>query len=394
MAVTDEVEAIVKNTALNVQQKSERVTALLGPQADLGAAGAVECLLTTKDAKTAIFASHHLGLLAGLNAEKSKVVERMISLAGEFLRAVTPQVRFLAPPLINRLVSLFAAGDKQRSNPIFGVVYEIALYFPAVLRPLEVRDPLIELALLSGAPDSVVEETVRKLQADHKPVHLETLARIHTKRAQQALLAVRGEIDAKRLRHWESCLARAGRFPEGGEADYAPASQGFVVRAGSAPHPLGGKAPAPRCPKCSTVAERVVTLRSGATPFPLATDASFYWWRCTDGPPAVTVGPNDPLVAGDGDHVVPTGALKLEPHPNQAGIAADATGGNGRHHVGGPPRQFTIEPFPRCPRCQAPMRFIVNIDAGMTPLGRVGFSGMLYGYWCAACSTSTTTLRS
>ena len=35
------------------------------------------------------------------------------------------------------------------------------------------------------------------------------------------------------------------------------------------------------------------------------------------------------------------------------------------------------------------MRYLVTVDSGPTPYGRMGFDGTLYGFWCDGCQIST-----
>jgi hypothetical protein len=39
------------------------------------------------------------------------------------------------------------------------------------------------------------------------------------------------------------------------------------------------------------------------------------------------------------------------------------------------------------------MKFVASIDGGMTPFGRAGFTGTLFGFWCDECAISTTQRR-
>jgi len=36
------------------------------------------------------------------------------------------------------------------------------------------------------------------------------------------------------------------------------------------------------------------------------------------------------------------------------------------------------------------MMSLASIDSGLTPFGRLGFEGILYGFWCDACAISET----
>jgi hypothetical protein len=83
-------------------------------------------------------------------------------------------------------------------------------------------------------------------------------------------------------------------------------------------------------------------------------------------------------------------ALQLEEYPFQRGYGGIALPGFSRHQVGGYPSWIQFERFPRCPICSQGMKFLVSIDNGMTPFGRLKFEGILYGFWCDECSVSCT----
>jgi hypothetical protein len=36
------------------------------------------------------------------------------------------------------------------------------------------------------------------------------------------------------------------------------------------------------------------------------------------------------------------------------------------------------------------MRFVASVDSGLTPFGRLGFRGILYGFWCDTDAVADT----
>jgi hypothetical protein len=230
---------------------------------------------------------------------------------------------------------------------------------------------------------------------------VDAIARFRTPRAADTIERLRDEIDDPA--QWECWLAMAGRLPGGQRPSIVgPSLLGFVDEPGHTPHALGGRVTGlvPQCPVCETPSERVLTLEAGALPFELTVNPSFFWYSCAcnaldfatvqHGPERrVFFTPAGP--AGEEGHVLPKpGSLALEPHPNQVGASIDPTGGSARHQVGGHPAWIVPRPLPRCPLCQQPMRFLTSIDSGVTPFGRTGFTGTLFGLWCNTCAVATT----
>ncbi len=81
--------------------------------------------------------------------------------------------------------------------------------------------------------------------------------------------------------------------------------------------------------------------------------------------------------------------MKLEEYPIKYGRGDLAVPGYSYHQVGGYPQLMKWKSFPKCPVCGG-MKFLVSIDSGMTPFGRLGFNGILYGFWCDDCAVSCT----
>ena len=167
---------------------------------------------------------------------------------------------------------------------------------------------------------------------------------------------------------------------------------------------MGGPVPyaVPKCPVCDTPANRILTLAAAELDCPLdgPHQPSFFWYQCPHPPGSVVVqimsdrikALMHPMSDGQaGTDLVPGDrAMVLEKHPNQFGLGIDQTPGFSCHQAGGFPPWVRIERFPCCPLCQKRMIFLAAIDSGMTPFGRLGFEGILYGFWCDACSVSCT----
>jgi hypothetical protein len=395
------IEAIVADPASSVPQKSERVTAAFYALPDHGAAQATETLRTTTDPRVAAFAADYLALLPGHQAEKNRAAERLRTappLAGAAARLVSA----LEPALLRRFIDDYRAAPDKRS-PLYSVMFEIAMFHPALLRPhRELFDsPSIRRGLLSGGPDHEVDEHVARWRAARDPEALDAMARFRTPKAAAALQNLRGEVeDASR---WEGGLEMAGRLPDGSPAIHTPSFLGFVVEDGKTPHRMGGtlSGQVPVCPVCSKPAERVLTLAAPALPYGLSADPSFFWYPCgcnsldfatvQERPDGRRIFFSPAGAGGAGGHVIPAPcSLELEPHPNQAGVSIDASGGFARHQVGGHPAWIRPRPLPYCPVCQVPMRFLASVDSGMTPFGPTGFTGTLFGFWCGPCAVATT----
>jgi hypothetical protein len=230
------------------------------------------------------------------------------------------------------------------------------------------------------------------------------MARFHTATAAETLFALGLLVPEADQELWTTAIENAGLLPDGQtQSVHRPAFQGFIVERNRSPHFMGGfvTGTVPSCPQCSMPAARVLTLQSASLPYDFRSDPSFYWFACdhstlsyinvqirADG---LKVLLGSESSQGSATTLIPgERSLLLINHPNQTGISVDISAGFGRHQVGGFPPSIRMESFPVCLLCQKPMLFLAAIDSGMTPFGRLNFEGILYGFWCNDCATSTT----
>jgi len=400
------VEEVVDDNRLSVPERAERVIELLSAEADHGVARACDILLSTQNERVAAYVAAHLGILPDSQEDKARCVERLAG-AGPLVGSAARLVPWIPAPMTGRLIAAYLKQGSPRS-PLYSVIFEVAMYWPERLRPHgdELDHASLQRGMLSGAPDGVVAALVARWREEGDAALLEEdedlvdeIARVRTDRAAEALVALRDEVDDQE--RWETAIAMAGRLPDGERSSYGPSFMGFVVERQTRAHPMGGEFPGevPLCPVCSTPAERVLTLAARSVPFPLSRDPSFFWYVCTcnaldftavqlrDDGQRVFYGPaGGPSLGG---RIIPgERAMLLERHPNQAGVSIDATGGFGRHQVGGLPRWIQPVPHPRCPGCSGPMKFLTSVDSGPTPYGHLRFEGTLYGFWCDPCAIS------
>jgi hypothetical protein len=240
--MTTSIEAIVDDSSLTVPQKSERVTALLVAQPDLGVAMAVGCLLVTDDERVAAFAADYLALVPDAHADKTRAAARLRT-AGPLVLAASDLVPWLPDDLLGGFVADYLAEPDPKS-PLFSVIYEIACFRPDLLRPHRERldHPWLRQGMLSGAPDALVDELLARWQKEGNPELLDDIARIRTDRAAKVLLSLRHVVE-DRLR-WEALVDMAGRLPDGNTpSSYFPAFLGLVVDSGESPHVMGGPFP-------------------------------------------------------------------------------------------------------------------------------------------------------
>jgi hypothetical protein len=384
-------QELIDDDSVSVAEIVDRVTARLVQQPDRGAGEAVDCLLTTEDARIASYVANYLALLPGLQDEKTRVADRL-RLREDLAPALSALVPWISAGLLEQLVKEYVEGEDPE-GPLVDVVFVIAMHHPELLRPYldRIEDVDIRLGMMSGAPDEYVPGLVDKWLQEKKPGALDLLARMRTEAAARALLGLR------------TCVEMAGLLPDSVEpSGHRPAYLGSVVDRGESPHVLGGAATGelPLCPACERPAAHVLTLSVEDLPFSLTGAPSLYWYSCrcyASDSVTVRITPNGPVVlagphgVADPDAYVVPGerALALEPHPNQSGVSIDTAGGSSVHQVGGLPCWVTPAPHPHCPECGHAMRFLATIDSGPTPFGRMNFDGTLYGFWCDPCQVST-----
>ncbi|MDL4776178.1 hypothetical protein [Actinomadura xylanilytica] len=405
MKILQMVQDLVDDASLDVPETSERITELLAARTGRGLADAVEILMETADERTASYASTHLALMPGAHAEKTRVAERLRG-AGPLARDAGVLVPWLPGGLLDAFVA-DSLSEPVRGTPLASVVFEIAAYQPARLRPFADRfeeDGAIRAGLLSGAPDALVDGLVERWRSGEDGT-LESIALVRTDHAVRTLISLREELEKiEGEAAWETFATLAGLLPDTLEpAGYRPAFMGLVVDRGESAHVMGGGFPGevPACGTCRAPAERVLTLAARLLPFGLSADPSFFLLACGCGEPDVPMarigldgaveevlgGPSAPAAQG---RVVPGArALALEPHPNQDGVSMMALGGHSNHHVGGLPRETEHElRYPACAACGTCMRYVTSIDGGFTPFGRMGLRGTVHGFWCDDCRVS------
>ena len=401
MSLQRDLEATVRDSALKVAAKSERIAALLVTQPGRGVAAAVDGLLSTQDDRLAVFLAAYLSLLPGAEEAKARAAGRLLE-EPELALAATWLVPWLPAALIDRVVAEYTR-HPDSDSPLASVVFAVGVFAPERLRAhrKQLLDDDLRKAMLSGGPDEWVDEFRRRWSSERSVDALDSIARFRTAKAAGTLHGLRDEVDDRE--QWETWIEMAGLMPDGRSPSHAsPAFMGFVAERAESPHQMGGRwgGVAPLCAVCDAPAQRVLTLSASSLPFALRDDPSFFWYSCECGVLESTSTQQLPgglrVIAGPaGDGGNPTGpvpgarSLVLTLHPNQSGVSVDATGGFARHQVGGAPQWIQPVAHPHCPLCRAPMKFLASIDSGMTPFGRLGFTGILYGFWCDPCATTT-----
>lgn len=403
--MTSSIAAFLGDRSLPVSEKEIRTVAWLGSRPGQGISEIEELIRGTDDPAVASFAANYLALLPDHPCEKRQLVEFVLDRKRHLMIAIANLVKDMPADVVDRLIAEYLR--EPSSSDLYSLVFEVALYFPARLRREVDRIPhgRIRGALLAGGPATWVGERVERYRRDHDPAHLRSLSRFRTDEALTAMLALQREVPEDQREFLDACIESSGVFPDTREASvYFRAFRGFVVTRGRSPHHMGPgfDFAVPRCAICDTPAARVLTVRAGSEAFELTAgiDPSFFWYECAHPPGFVYAHVTEAGVEGimtpmtdrpvDSGLVPDAPALLLQEHSNQSGRALEAIPGFANHQVGGYPPWIRIERFPRCPYCGRGMRFLASIDSGMTPFGRMGFAGILYGFWCAPCAVSAT----
>jgi len=402
------LDDILRDPSLSVERKEERVAAFLSSELDSGIDTIRSVLLSAEDERVAHFVANHLALLPGYTAEKRLAIDRLTRAREELARSAASLIQFAAIEQLEPIVLEFIRDPSPR-RPLFSLIFEIAVYFPGLLRPYwdQLEQGSLRQGMLSGAPDEWVDRHVANYRADHAAQHLETLGRFHTPRAASALHELRTEVPPEQTKAWEAFLEFAGLLEDGTTpSKFMPSLRGFVVERGRSPHAMGGhvEGTVPICPVCSVPTSRVLSLKSKELPLGLSgLDPSFFWFDCDCGKltstnvriteHGVEVLIGFPGRSAESLRMPRERALLLEEHPNQTGISIKAFGGSGRHQVGGVPRWRQLEPLRYCTLCKKKMKVLATIESGMTPFGRLTFAGTLYCSWCDDCSVSVTNLQ-
>jgi hypothetical protein len=126
-------------------------------------------------------------LLPGAEAEKIQAAERLRR-AGELVRAVSWLVQWLPDQLLDGFIADYLAEPEPSSSQLGNVVYSIALFRPQLLRPYADRlEQHVQRALLSGAPNELVDAFLDVWHQTHDLAQLEALALIRTDHAREQL---------------------------------------------------------------------------------------------------------------------------------------------------------------------------------------------------------------
>lgn len=401
--------AALSNPAVDVAERSARLAMGLWALPERGVPAAVARLCAGAAGREAAFITDVLALWPGHEAAKRQAAQCLLDAADadpERWVALARLAPWTSAAQRQACIARWLKAPDPRSR-LYPLMFEIAAHFPAELRPHAdtFASPAIGRALAAGADDGRVAALRAQWLDERDDDLLDRLARVRTPAARAALAGLHGEdIDDQALATW---CTMAGQLPDGREAVQMPPYRGFAAEPGASPHALGGQDEGlvPACPVCDTPAARVLALRADALPTPLSADPSFFWYACgcraldfatVEGQgalrrvlftPAVPAAPTNPLVPRS---AAGTAALVLAPLSPPEGVGMDATPGFGRHQVGGPAPWIRPQLQPHCPRCQRTMRFLASVDSGLTPFGRLGFGGTLFGFWCDDCAVSTT----
>lgn len=403
------VRKILSDPTLGVDDKVHAVTTSLYALPDHGIAAALDFIFSTDDPNAATYPGNYLALLPDIAHEKQRVVEYFLEKRKGLLIAGVRLVRDMPKATVDKLVQVYLSDPTLEAMDC--VIYELAMFFPEQLRMFagRISDEDIQKAILAGGPDEWATDLARKYFATLDPVHLRDLGRFHTDRAVSLMLDLWPTVPEEDRSDLYACIESSGVFPDSRKASiYGTTNRGRVVDRATSPHAMGGgfHGSVPACAVCSTRANRILTLKTNRLGFELrgVHDPSFFWIAC-DHPqdyvvvritPAGAEGIMTPTSTGPAAADVVPGqpALALEPHPNQFGYGMDVVPGFGLHQVGGYPPWINLARFPCCPLCGDAMRYLVSIDSGMTPFGRIALDGVLYGFWCESCSVSATMMQS
>src|SRR5262249_358443 len=158
--------------------------------------------------------------LPDLHAQKTQAAECLRTVPS-LVVAAARLVPWLAPALLEEFIAGWRA-DPDRRSPLYSVGFEIATFFPALLRPyLATFDAAsIRLGLLSGAPDDWIEEHVAHWHAHRDIDALDAIARFRTPRAADMIVRLRDEVGDRE--QWECLLEMAGRLPNGSSSAFGP----------------------------------------------------------------------------------------------------------------------------------------------------------------------------
>jgi hypothetical protein len=256
------IEAGLHDTSIGGLVKRAGIFELLSEEPDRGAKVAADYLLATDDQAGAGYVAQYLELIPGEHVEKTRAAERLLQAGGELARTVSWLVPWLPDELLDKVITDLLAEPEPATSPLGDVVYCIALFRPQLVRPHGDRlQNDVQRALLSGAPDELVDAFVGAWHQTSDLAQLEALALIRTDYAREQLRAVRHTVEDPA--DWDVLMQLAGTLADSGRpAGFRPASIAFVVGKGETRHVLGGMVhgEVPLCFDCELPAERLLRL--------------------------------------------------------------------------------------------------------------------------------------
>ncbi|MDJ0662337.1 MAG: hypothetical protein QNJ42_23050 [Crocosphaera sp.] len=400
-----QLQRILKNPELTVDEKEQQITQFLHSLPGKGVNEIVEFIINTNDGIAANYLANYLSILPNYDQNKRKIVEQAIHQKRHLLSAVVNLVKDLPDGLLDQLINAYF--QNPSSSDLYNIIFEVAQFFPEKLHKFDdqIEDEYLRQAILTGGSDRWVDELVRKYYEDQNPQHLQDLAWFRTDKALDALLSLAPTVPEEDLEDVYAYIESSGVFPDTRLASvYFENYRGYVVSREESPHHMGGSFPypVPKCPFTDTPANRILSLDTSQLDLDLESphNPTFFWYEGEHPPDCIYVQFTDegiiglmtPMTEGEvGTDLIPGElALKLEEYPCKYGRGMAAIPGFANHQVGGYPPLIRFERFPRCPICGQGMQFLVSIDSGMTPFGSLGFTGILYGFWCDPCSVSCT----
>ena len=403
---------ILQDSSLTVNKKEEKISKLLNSKPQKGVPEAVNFMLNTNNSSAASFPANYLALLPNFKIEKCQVVEHILNNQRNLLASASYLIPDMSDLIVKRVLNEFFQDSSD--SGMFNLAFMVSKYFPEKLQDFseqvediesEYRRNKIQKLMLPGSPDDKVDTLFKKYNEDGDIESLKTLAWIRTDRAISAMLILLPEIPDEERADFFAYIESSGVFPDSRLASiYFKNYRGYIVSRDESPHHIGGSYPysIPMCPVTNVAATRILTLNTSQLDLGLKSPyhPTFFWYE-TDYPPdclyvqftengtkgIATLMTNDKVGT---DLIRGELALKLEEYPLKEGYGGEAIPGFSRHQVGGYPHWINFERFPRCPSCGQGMQFLASIDSGMTPFGRLGFEGILYGFWCDSCDISCT----
>jgi hypothetical protein len=399
------ITRIIKDSSLTVDEKVEKVVTSLNALPDKGVDASVQLILHANDLASATYPANYLALLPNVRSKKRQAIEHILDHKENILVAATNLIKGMPDDIIDHIIAMYLT---DRSMPgIRDLIFEVAQYFPEKLHKhkAEINEEYIQEAVLSGGPDQWVNDIVDRYRKSSDHFYLTQLACFRTNKAIDALLTLLPDVPEEEQEDVASYIESSGVFPDTRLASiYFKQYRGYVVTREESPHFMGGDFPypVPKCPFTDIPANRILTLDPAHLDLNLDSpyNPTFFWYEGQHPPDYVYVqftengikGLMTPMTEGQtGTDLIPGElALKLEKVPYKPGRSGPIYPGFSNHQVGGYPSLIRFECFPRCPLCSKGMNFLVSIDSGMTPFGKLLFNGILYGFWCDTCFVSCT----